>query len=606
MHKLLSRSTCSLSKRWLIPLVKISTAKTSIPTSTTAKPSSLVEDFHRNVDRDTTDKQIAIIQDDIEISYNELNFVVNNLCLKLVNEYKLSKGDTIVHLSATRIDAVQIQLACAKLGIIHVPMYSLSTKHQFETTMNLLKPSLIISDCKYPNVEAFVTNNSEYQDKTVYLSDKFDANNWFAKEFTSENDQLGLGTAGIDINLNGEAVTNDDILTILFTSGTTGDPKGCAFTHAAMHYNAVGFESISAADSRRQLIDMYLCLVPQHGIGGAAQRISCVCRGLTALFPNKEKFRDTFHWLDLINKYPNNNILTLFFGKALSDLYSYSKENINNNKDFSQLVELRYAGDFVPLNIVDHLKSHLFKHTTFLTGYGMTEGGCMSLLDPLANYSNDPNAVPIGKMILNDEGDVVGADPNYFVCNVRLEKDGEILVDTQTSNGSMKEYYKDKNKTDELIDSDGWLHTGDIGEIEKQTGFVYFKSRKKDVIVLEEDTRMIMPGDIESVIAKHEYVNECAVVGYPNRLLRNDDISLGESPCAFIVVDKSISNKEQNFDSIIQQIELLCQENLPPIMQLKKYVFVETLPKTPTNKVDKKVLRQRIANQEFQDIQNVK
>ena len=352
-------------------------------------------------------------------------------------------------------------------------------------------------------------------------------------------------------------------------------------------------------------IDMYLCLVPQHGLVGVAQRFNCLCGARTILFPNKEKFRNTFHWLDLISKHPNNKIITVFFGKALSDLYSYSKENNSkdNDTDYSQLAQLIYSGDFVPLNIVDHLKTHVFKRTNFVTGYGMTEMGGLSLLDPLANYSNNPNAIPIGRMILNDEGSVIGTDRKYFMCDVKLNKDGEILIDTKTSKGCMSGYYKDKTKTDEVIDNDGWLHSGDIGEIDKTTGFVYFKSRKKDVIILEEDTRMIMPGDIESVIAKHENVNQCAVVGYPNRLLRNDNVSSGESPCAFIVVDNYKSDqKDQDFDSIIEQIEMLCKENLPPIMQVKKYVFVEQLPKTPTNKVDKKVLRQKIADQEFQDV----
>ena len=173
-----AQSVRSLPKRWLMPLANISTAKVSVSSSTTMKPSPIIEDFTRVIDSDTSDKRIAIIQDDIKIGYNELNFHVNNLCLKLVNEYKLSKGDSIIHLSDVRIDAVQIQLACAKLGIIHIPIFPHSTKNQLESTIDFLKPSLIISDCKYPNLEAFIANNSSrYGNKTIYLGDQFDANN---------------------------------------------------------------------------------------------------------------------------------------------------------------------------------------------------------------------------------------------------------------------------------------------------------------------------------------------------------------------------------------------------------------------------------------------
>ena len=611
MFKIFARCGGLLTKKGPQPLAW-SISQAAMTTTSTIKPSSILEDFNRIINSETSRTQTAVIQDDVEISFDELNFNVNNLCLKLVNEYKLSKGDSIVHLSNVRIDAIQIQLACAKLGIIHVPIYTQSTKHQFESTMNLLKPSLIISDCKYPSVEEYIANNKEYTNKTIYLSDEFNVNNWLAKEFTSENDQLGLSNINNNKNstsITGDVISTDDIFNIVFTSGTTGDPKGCVHTHKSIHYGAIEWEDdVDDLPST----DMFLCLVPQHGGMAIMQRWNCLCSGRTILFPNKEKFRDTFHWLDLIDKYPNNNIVAVFFGKAFSDLYSYSKNNINTNTNtntnnhFSNLKYIIYGGDFVPLDIVDYLRKNLFNDAKITVGYGLSEAGVASLIDPLANYENNPNAVPIGKMSLKgDGGDSVSviSDPSSFLCDIRLENDGEILLDTKTLKGCMTEYYKNKSKTDELIDENGWLHTGDICEMDKNTGYVYFKGRKKDVIVLEEDTRKILPCDIEAVIIKHDCVNECAVVGYPNRLLRYDNVSVGESPCAFIVLNQNY--KEKDFDTIIKEIEMLCQENLPPIMQVKKYVFADQLPKTTTNKADKKVLRQRIANGEFQDSQKV-
>ena len=593
-------------RKWLQP-VGLSASKVMLTTSAIT-PSPVLEDFNRVIANENSCKQIAVIQDDLEVSFDELNFNANNLCLKLVNEFNLRKGDSIVHLSNVRIDAIQIQLACAKLGIVHVPIYPASTKHQFGSTMSLLKPSLTISDCKYPCLEEYVGNNKEYINKTIYLSDEFNVNNWLAKEFTSENDQLGLSSnhnfnSRPSVSIIGDSISIDDIFSIVFTSGTTGDPKGCVHTHKSIYFSAVEFEH---GIDDLPLTDMYLCLVPQHGGMSIIQRWNCLCSGRTILFPNKDKFRDTNHWLDLINKYPNNNIEAVFFGKAFSDLYSYSKtgSSNNNNNHFSNLKYLLYAGDFVPLDIVNYLKENLFQDAKIMVAYGLSESGIVSLLDPLANYDNNPNAVPIGKMLLNsDDGDSVMSDPNYFLCIVQIENDGEILLNTKTAQGCMTEYYKDKSKTDELIDENGWLHTGDMCEMDKNTGYVYFKGRKKDIIVLEEDTRNILPCDIESVIIKHECVNECAVVGYPNRLLRNDNISVGESPCAFIVMNQNCNSncQEKDYDAIIKEIEILCKENLPPIMQVKKYVFADQLPKTTTNKADKKIIRQRIANGEFQE-----
>ena len=598
LQKIFSRSRGLWTKQCspYAPLVR-STGKHML-TTTTSKRSSIIEDFNSIINSEKSCNQVAVIQDDFEISYDELNFNVNNLCLKLMNEYKLGKGDSIVHMSEIRIDSIQIQLACIKLGIIHVPIYPQSTKNQFEATMNLLHPSLIISDRKYPNLEEYIANNTRYIGKTIYLGDEFDSNHWLASEFTSENDPLGLHIKTL-------GVSDDDILTVLFTSGTTGNPKGCVHTHSSMHFNAMCIRSSFPSD---KTTDMYLCLVPQHGIGAICQRLLCLCSGQTILFPNKNEFRDAFHWLDLIKNNPNNNIGAIFFGKALSDLYCYSKQDSNNyyNKNnMSHVKQICYGGDFVPLEIVDHLKKHLFTNADFKVGYGMTEVGSLSLVDPLINYDNDQNDVPIGKMLLNPDTDTIATDPNTFFVDIQIADDGEILIDKNSAKGCMTEYYKDKNRTDELIDENNWIHTGDICEIDKNGGFVYFKGRKKDVIVLEEDTRMVLPCDIESVVSKHEYVNQCAVVGYPNNLLRNDNISVGESPCAFIVINiDSVkeNEKQRHFDSVLKEIEMLCKENLPPIMQVKKYIFIDALPKTATNKVDKKVLRQRIANGEFQDI----
>lgn len=335
------------------------------------------------------------------------------------------------------------------------------------------------------------------------------------------------------------AVSGTDISDIIFTSGTTGRPKG-----AMMHHQQtlrMYEEWATLADLRQG--DRYLQINPYfHTFGLKAGLITSFLRGATML-PVAVFDVDTV--VDLIER----ERITMLPGPPT--LY----HSLLTVRDKAKLSTLRAgvtgAAD-IPVELVRRIHTEL-PFQTLMTGYGLTEAGNVTLSRPGDSFEDV--ATTAG---LPCEG-----------VEVRIADDGEVLV---RGYGVMQGYLDDPVATAETIDADGWLHTGDLGNLD-DAGRLRVVGRKKDMFIVGGFNAY--PAEIEGFLMHHPAVAQAAVIGVP-------DERLGQVGKAFVVRNGAVSAEE---------LIGWCRERMAGFKVPRSLQFVEALPLNATGKVVKDLLR---------------
>ncbi|MBW0017115.1 MAG: fatty acid--CoA ligase family protein [Mycobacterium sp.] len=335
------------------------------------------------------------------------------------------------------------------------------------------------------------------------------------------------------------AVSGTDTSDIIFTSGTTGCPKGAMMNH---HQTLRMYEEwATLADLREG--DRYLMINPYfHTFGLKAGLVASFLRGATML-PVAVFDVDTV--VDLVER----ERITMLPGPPT--LY----HSLLTVRDKSRLATLRAgvtgAAD-IPVELVRRIHSEL-PFQTLMTGYGLTEAGNITLSRPGDSFEDV--AATAG---LPCDG-----------VDVRIADDGEILA---RGYNVMQGYLDDPAATAETIDADGWLHTGDLGNFD-DAGRLRVVGRKKDMFIVGGFNAY--PAEIEGFLLNHPAVAQAAVIGVP-------DDRLGQVGKAFVVRKGQVE---------AQELIAWCREQMAGFKVPRVVQFVDALPLNATGKVVKDQLR---------------
>jgi len=349
-----------------------------------------------------------------------------------------------------------------------------------------------------------------------------------------------------------------------YTSGTTGNPKGVVYHHRGSYLMATG--STQAWNMPNRL--NFLCVVPMFHCNGW-----CYPWTLSMLHARIICLRniDTKKMFELINKYD----VTHFGGApiVLNMIVNTPKED---QKKLKRKVNVLTAGAPPPSVIFEKMENLGFD---VMHVYGLTEtyGHMLQCAwneewNELDKDKKNEIKARQGVRYPNTEGAVV-MDPETMKP---VPKDGKTMGEIMIrGNIVMKGYYKDKEATDKAM-SGGWFHSGDLA-ITHPDGYIKIQDRSKDIIISGGEN--ISSIEIENTIAKHPAVSLAAVVAKP-------DEKWGETPCAFVelIKDKSVEEKD---------IINFCRETLAGFKIPKKVIFCE-LPKTSTGKIQKFELRKKL------------
>jgi len=354
------------------------------------------------------------------------------------------------------------------------------------------------------------------------------------------------------------AVTTDDPSDVLFTSGTTGNPKGVMTTHGQ---NLRAFSDWANVVGLRET-DRYLVVNPFfHAFGYKAGILASIMTGST-LYPQL-----VFDVPDVMRRIAEDRISML---PGPPTLY----QSLLNHPDFlsADLSSLRLAvtgAAVIPVELIHRMHREL-EFETVITGYGLTESCGIATM---CRYDDDAEtlATTSGRAIPGLEVLCVDASGT----EVARGEPGEVVIRGYTV---MKGYVDDPAETAAAIDAEGWLHTGDIGVMNAR-GYLRITDRMKDMYIVGGFNAY--PAEIENLMLANEFIGQVAVVGVP-------DDRQGEVGIAFVVARPG---------AVIDPAELQswCREHMANYKVPRRIEVVDELPMNAMGKVVKNQLRARAA-----------
>jgi len=463
------------------------------------------------------------------LTYAGFNRRVNQVANQLI-DMGVKPGDRVAIFANNCLDYAVYPYAAAKCAAIAVPINFRFQRRELIYVINNAGPVVLFVDA---GLAALVDEA--------------------AAEFENPPTIIPMsGQSGGDVSEPTVSVDPQSAAMIMFTSGTTGFPKGVLFSHAA--YLAVAHCHLIEGDLDRH--DRVMIPLPLFHNGGLnALLMPTLMVGAEAIITRRGF--DPGEILQTIEEYKIT--LTMLVPTMLAMLINHADAA---GHDLSSLKKIWYGSSPISPTVLQAAMA-LFD-AGFYQLYGQTESGMNSILRPEDHAARSQCT---GREMLSAELRIVNEDGSESGPN----EIGEILSAQQPL--GMIGYFNDKQATDEAI-RDGWIHTGDLARVESD-GYFTIVGRKKEMIISGAEN--IYPKEIEDAVVTHPAVREVAVFGIP-------DETFGESVCAAVVLHSGASATDQ-------EIIDYCSEHIAGYKRPRHVEFHAELPKNAAGKITKNQLR---------------
>ena len=473
----------------------------------------------------------------VRMNYTELNALANR-CANVLSSLGVVEGDRVGLLMPNSVEFCCLFYGAAKIGAVAVPLNTRLAAPELDFILSDSGSSVVVYGAELAKVVDAIKADA---DSACAVS------HWVPAG--GSTDALGehLSAAAAD-----EPATESggaDNLFIMYTSGTTGHPKGVVHTHDSVHSAASSW--CSTIDVRYQ--DRLLLPLPMFHVAALTTVIFCAMRGVSLI--SMPQFDATKVWSLIVDE-------RVSIGGAVPAVLNFMRQV----PEFAELnaPDFRYfitGGAPMPEALI---KLYAAKNMQVVQGYALTEscGGGTLLLseDALRKAGSAGRATMFTDIRVRSDDGLISE-----------HGEGEVVI---KSDILLKEYWNRPDATRAAFDG-GWFRTGDVGEIDAE-GYLYIKDRLKDMIISGGEN--VYPAEIESVIIGLPGVNEVAVIGLA-------DEKWGEIACAIVVADQSEVSE--------QQIVEFCGTRLARYKMPKKVIFADAIPRNPTGKVLKRVLREQ-------------
>ncbi|MER2191608.1 MAG: fatty acid--CoA ligase family protein [Solibacillus sp.] len=486
-----------------------------------------------------------------DTSYGEFEQTVGRFAAALQN-LGVQKGDHVAFLLGNTPHYLISLYAVMRIGATAIPVNPMYTADEISYILKNGDVKVVIAlDLLLPLVEAGVHGLPQVEhyiicETTPDIGEKVAALSDAAKQKTTLFMQL-LSTAAASVEP--VVVADDDTAIILYTSGTTGHPKGAMLTHKNLYSNArdIGHYLQMTTDDR------IVATLPVFHVFALTVVVNApLMKGATILLAPRFSPAEIF---DLAAKQKP----TIFAGvpTMFNFLYQFEEGDV---AAFSTLRLAISGGASMPVSLLYNFEEKF--NVRLSEGYGLSEASPVTCFNPI---DRKRKAGSIGPSIVNVENKVVDLEGN----EIPVGEVGELIV---RGPNVMKGYYKMPEDTANAI-RDGWLYTGDLAKQDEE-GYFYIVDRKKDMIIVGGFN--VYPREVEEVLYAHPNVVEAAVVGFPDK-------DFGEAVHAYVVL------KDQTMT--VEALRAYCAEHIVKYKVPSVIEVLDELPKNTTGKILRRTLR---------------
>ncbi|RYZ33613.1 MAG: long-chain fatty acid--CoA ligase [Myxococcaceae bacterium] len=477
-------------------------------------------------------------------TYRQMNARATALAGWLRDVAGVQRGDRVGIVALNGVEHLDLLFACGKLGAIFVPYNWRLHAAELTEGVRSVRPRVLLFGDDFRDAAAQVREHVGDGLRLVAL----DAQGLPGADAYAT--ALEYVTAAPVTN---EAVSEEDILCLIFTGGTTGKSKG-----AKVSYRMVAWNTLNTLVHEIRQGDVTVTHTPLFHTGGLlVYTLPLLTVGGTVVLMRRW---DAEEMLGLVAK----EKVTLFF--AVPTQYQQLMDSPRwRGTDFSSVRFVTSGGAPLPVTLLQAWQA--VHPVPFKQGFGMTEFG--------------PGIFSMGPEFAVSKAGSIGR-PNYFIDaklvddagqDVPVDGVGELVLKGPSMCSG---YFEDDAATREAIDANGWFHTGDLARVDAE-GFFTIVGRKKDMFISGGEN--VYPLELESVLYEHAAVQQCAVVGVP-------DTKWGEAGRAFVVLK---ADATATAESLLEHLKgRLARFKVP-----KRVELVKALPVSPAGKILKRELREQ-------------
>ena len=479
----------------------------------------------------------------LRLTFEELNDRVNRVANMLL-DHGIKKGDRVAILMMNSAEFVEVYFATAKIGGVVVPLNWRLVADELEFILRDSGSLFLVYGNEFSSLAKELHSRGDETVLKKWFCSKGNTHQEFCIDYESARDEAEASEPAL-------GAKDDDLLYIMYTSGTTGLPKGVVHSHNTMFW---AIATILATAEMREG-DRYLAALPMFHVGSLTPITANLYLGGTSVV--MREFDPVRAW----QLFEEEKITSGLLVPAMLN-FMIQVEN-KNEFDRSKLRWIQSGASPLPVSLIEkYLEMNIDIHQV----YGLTETCGPACL--ITGQDAIEKIGSTGKAFFHTEVRVVSEDGD----DVGPGSQGEVWV---KGKHIMREYWNRPDASAETITQDGWLRTGDVAAVDEE-GFVYIQDRIKDMIISGGEN--VYPAEIENLILSHPQVVEVAVIGQPS-------VRWGESPFAVVVKnDETLSE-----DNVLS----FCDEKLARFKLPKGVAFIDVIPRNANGKVLKRLLREQ-------------